>query len=129
MQNLANNQRQERKHFEVILYNKFEVYYCLDGAFAPIETRIFRTILSENCKPNPNKSPPQSPLVVDVGGNVGYFALYAASFGCRVITVEPNPDMVKHIKMSVKLNGFEDKIRVVNAAAGDQPGKKKKGKK
>jgi len=42
-------------------------------------------LLKEKCKEDPNA------LVVDVGANIGYFALYAAKFGCRVEAYEPTP--------------------------------------
>jgi len=91
------------------------------GCFAPMETRIFLTILNNSCtKLHPVTNKPQ--LVVDVGGNIGYFALYAASFGCRVITIEPNPAMYQYIQLSSHMNGFTDQITMVLGGVSDQHG-------
>ena len=39
--------------------------------------------------------------VVDVGGNIGIFALYAKSKGCHVLTFEPVPDLAACIRQNV----------------------------
>jgi len=54
-------------------------------AFAPCETLLFKWLLEEPCKADPNT------LVLDVGGNIGYFAIYAGMLGCTVHTFEPTP--------------------------------------
>jgi len=71
------------------------------GIFAPAETQIFWSLLQNECK----KDPP--PLVVDVGANLGWFTLFAASMGCRVISFEPNSLAMTFLKISVKFNNFE----------------------
>ena len=39
--------------------------------------------------------------MVDVGGNVGIFALYAKSKGCHVVTFEPVPDLAACIRQNI----------------------------
>lgn len=47
---------------------------------------------------------------LDVGANVGYFSLLAASMGAKVIAVEPSINDVKLLYLSAALNGFEIEI-------------------
>lgn len=58
---------------------------------------------------------------VDVGANVGYFTLLAASLGARVIAYEPTPAVFARLRQNVALNGF-DNVMLVNAAVADQRG-------
>jgi FkbM family methyltransferase len=58
---------------------------------------------------------------VDVGANVGYFTLLAASVGTRVIAYEPTPAVVTRLRENIELNAF-DAVTVVNAAVTDRQG-------
>eukprot|EP01127_Copromyxa_protea_P013383 TRINITY_DN3594_c0_g1_i1.p1 TRINITY_DN3594_c0_g1~~TRINITY_DN3594_c0_g1_i1.p1 ORF type:complete len:341 (-),score=70.30 TRINITY_DN3594_c0_g1_i1:150-1067(-) len=90
------------------------------GFFAPVETKLFRTILKEQCKQvNENGQPP---LVLDVGANMGYFTLYAAKMGCRVIAFEPLPRLVNFIRMNLELNHLTDRVLIVEGAVSDKEG-------
>ncbi len=57
---------------------------------------------------------------VDVGANVGYFALLASTLGARVVAYEPTPSVFARLQENVTLNGFQADL--VNAAVMDQPG-------
>ncbi len=60
--------------------------------------------------------------VVDVGANVGVFALWAVKCGAgRVIAVEPSPRMCEYLSRNVSSNHIQ-KITVVQAACGGQAG-------
>lgn len=63
--------------------------------------------------------------VVDVGANCGYFTLSAArevgSAG-TVISMEPNPKLARLLVQSVYANNFDDRCRVINAAATAENG-------
>jgi FkbM family methyltransferase len=87
------------------------------GIFAPKETLLFHTILHQRCTQLRNGKPP---LVVDVGTNVGWFTMLAASMGCRVISFEPNPNIHPYLQMSLALNGFEDRVQLHNSLVGDK---------
>lgn len=84
--------------------------------YAPVESAVIEGILRTSCK----SSPP--PLVLDVGANLGYFTLLAASHGCRVRAYEPSPSMANRVRASVALNGFESLVVVVNAGVGASAG-------
>ena len=55
-------------------------------------------------------------LIFDIGANRGFFASVFASFGARVVAIEPNPDCVRHIELSYP------EIEVIQAVAGDKSG-------
>ena len=59
---------------------------------------------------------------LDIGANIGYFSLLAASRheGVRVTSFEPDPDNVRLFKTSVALNGFESRINVYPCAVSDR---------
>jgi len=76
------------------------------GSFAPIETGIFKNILKDRCTENP------TPLVVDVGGNMGYFTTYAAKIGCRVRSYEPVPDPRRFIHVNTMINHLSSLVKI-----------------
>jgi FkbM family methyltransferase len=63
--------------------------------------------------------------MVDVGAHIGYFAIAAAAkvgAGGRVIAVEPTASSAATLRSNVELNGFGDRVTVVEAAASDRTG-------
>jgi FkbM family methyltransferase len=56
--------------------------------------------------------------VVDVGANVGMFAVCQARRGAQVYAFEPNPDCYRRLARSVIENGLTDEIRALNYAVG-----------
>jgi FkbM family methyltransferase len=62
-----------------------------------------------------------SPVVLDVGANVGVFTLLAAALGAStVFAFEPIPAHVALIAESVRRNRFERAVRLVAAGASDR---------
>jgi FkbM family methyltransferase len=59
-------------------------------------------------------------LFVDVGSNVGSYAIWAAELGAEVVALEPAPDTFGLLAENVSLNGYP--IRIVQAAAGAKCG-------
>jgi FkbM family methyltransferase len=62
--------------------------------------------------------------VVDIGANIGYLTMLLASLVARsglVVAVEPNPENIKLLEASRRVNGF-DQVLVIQAAAGRQTG-------
>src|SRR6516165_10911143 len=62
--------------------------------------------------------------VVDIGANIGCLTMLFASLvgpSGRVVAVEPNPENIKLLEASRRVNGF-DQVLVIQAAAGRQTG-------
>jgi FkbM family methyltransferase len=60
-------------------------------------------------------------LFVDVGSNVGSYALWAADGGAEVIAVEPCPDAARLLRENVALNAYPISVRECGVA--DRPGR------
>lgn len=62
--------------------------------------------------------------VVDIGANIGFLTMLLASLvepSGLVMAVEPNPENIKLLEASRRVNGF-DQVLVIQAAAGRQTG-------
>ncbi len=64
---------------------------------------------------------PNNPVVIDVGGFIGDFALYAVKRlnARRVIVCEPSPRNWALLLKNIANNGYEDRIEAVNKAVTD----------
>lgn len=60
-------------------------------------------------------------LFVDVGSNVGSYALWAADLGARVVAVEPSPVSLPLLRANLALNDFP--VTVLACALADRPGR------
>jgi FkbM family methyltransferase len=90
------------------------------GGYAPVESAVVDAVLRGACRASTSSG--NAPLVLDVGANQGYFTLLAASHGCRVRAYEPNTRLCSILAASVALNGFSDRVTIVNAGVGSKPG-------
>jgi FkbM family methyltransferase len=62
-------------------------------------------------------------VCVNVGANVGYYALLMAKAGARkVFAYEPVPGLAHRIRKSVNVNGLDDVLQVFNIAASNREG-------
>jgi FkbM family methyltransferase len=62
--------------------------------------------------------------LLDIGANIGYFTLLGAFIignTGRVIAIEPSPDKIKLLRLSIEANGFSN-VSVLQCAASDGPG-------
>ena len=63
---------------------------------------------------------------VDVGANVGGYSLWVLSLpgaSAHIVAVEPNPDLTRQLRFNVRVNGAQDRVRVVEAAVGATRGR------
>ncbi len=58
--------------------------------------------------------------VVDIGGNIGVFALWAAPQAARVVSIEPTK-VIDCLEQSLALNGIQN-VSIVRGAVSDKPG-------
>ena len=62
-------------------------------------------------------------VFVDIGANIGYYALNAARLGARkVIAIEPNPAVLARLNENIALNNMSSKIAVHDVAVGSKTG-------
>jgi len=81
----------------------------LDGIREPIATgHLMRLLRPED-------------VVLEVGANIGYYALLEARLCRRVYAVEPHPDNFRRLEANVRLNGY-DNVETVNMAFGSAAG-------
>lgn len=60
---------------------------------------------------------------LDVGANMGYYALHAAHMGAmKVIAVEPNPQLLPRLRDNIHFNGFQNIISIQPYAVSDVSG-------
>ncbi len=89
------------------------VHLLHSGTWETDYTEAFKRLLRPGAK------------VLDVGANLGWYALVAAPIvgpGGRVFAVEPNPGLARLVYDSLRTNGFGGFSRVFQVAVGDAPG-------
>jgi len=60
-------------------------------------------------------------IFVDIGANVGYYSLMAASFGAkRVLAIEPGPLAYSRLQFNITANRLNDKIVSLPVALGER---------
>jgi FkbM family methyltransferase len=57
-------------------------------------------------------------MFVDSGANDGVWSMLAASFGCKVIAVEPQSHCVELLHVALRKNHLANNVRVINALVG-----------
>ncbi len=81
----------------------------LDGIREPVATGHILSILRED------------DVVLEVGANIGYYALMEASRCRKIYAIEPHPENVDRLKRNIELNGY-DNIEVQHAGFGEEDG-------
>jgi FkbM family methyltransferase len=61
-------------------------------------------------------------LVIDIGGNIGSFAVLASPTAMRVIVVEPNADNFRLLEKNLRLNRCKN-VTAIEAAVSDKDGR------
>ncbi len=90
-----------------------------NGVREPQATKIYRRELRSLA------DSVDSPTIVDLGANIGYYALMAAHTldrNCMVYAIEPQPEDADLLRKSVEINGFQDCVEVWNGALSDESG-------
>lgn len=85
------------------------------GAYESEQVELWRRLLGNG----------RDSVVLDVGANIGYYSLIAATHRNvrRVVSFEPNPLVLPALRYNVALNpGVADKISIADVAVGDSDG-------
>jgi FkbM family methyltransferase len=107
----------QRFHGGVICLDAVEHSWAWTGAVRleswdrPLQDRLLA--LSRDCA-----------TMIDVGGNVGTMTLSVALRNptIRIVTIEPNARAAQLLRQSVRLNGLDSRIDIVEAIASDADG-------
>lgn len=60
-------------------------------------------------------------IFIDIGANIGYYSLMAASFGARqTLAIEPNPLAYERLQFNINANRFADRITALPLALGER---------
>jgi len=63
-----------------------------------------------------------SKRIVDVGANIGLYAVIAGKAGCNVIAFEPVTENFKYLGINITQNGLDKKIKAIKKAVSSQNG-------
>ncbi len=58
--------------------------------------------------------------ILDLGGQNGYFSVFASKYARRIFTFEPIPENYRNILLNISLNGLENTVTVFNLAVLDE---------
>ncbi len=81
----------------------------LDGIREPVATGHILSILQDD------------DVVLEVGANIGYYALMEASRCRKIYAFEPHPENVTRLKRNIELNGYTN-IEVLHGGFGEEDG-------
>jgi FkbM family methyltransferase len=70
----------------------------------------------------PDFAPRSGSVVVDVGANIGMFALRHALAGARVFAVEPHPGAFGRLRRNIGANALDGRITALSCALGAENG-------
>ena len=84
-----------------------------DGLHERQYTELWRRHTTECCRADGG-------MVLDVGANLGYYALYAAKLGCKVVAWEPVPLFGAFVRASAAMSRLSHRIDVRRAVASDR---------
>src|SRR5258708_33533911 len=117
MSKLNSVKAKEKRPIRKIAYPPFGEIYCL----SEMETRL---ILDEIVvdKPYFQEGGSISPgdIVLDVGANIGVFALCAAKQGAHVYAYEPIPATFELLQQNIHLHGFDNIAHPRNIGLSDR---------
>jgi len=93
---------------------------------APVDEPLlpmFRDIWMDRCYAPRDGRPLPSGTIIDVGANVGVFALWAATHypGARILAVEPSPRSCRFLRENIARSRL-DNVMVLQGACGGEPG-------
>lgn len=86
-------------------YDDFDKYFLGHQAEEILKARIYKPYLEDK----------KDAVVLDIGGNVGLFSLYAAKYAKQVYTLEPSPEHCSLIRHMLEFNKITNVKLLENA--------------
>jgi FkbM family methyltransferase len=106
--------------FQLAVYSRDDIVsnrIRSDGVWeAAVSTEVRASLMQPGGLPKPR-------VFVDIGANVGFFTIYAASLGAHVIAFEPLKQNVELVKASACLNGLDEQIELYGIGLKTQRGR------
>lgn len=59
-------------------------------------------------------------IIIDIGANIGYYSLLSAAMGYTCYSFEPDPSNFEKLNSSIKLNNFDNKIKLYKNALSNK---------
>lgn len=59
-------------------------------------------------------------ICIDAGATYGYYTYLLAQHGCKVYSIEANPDLIPLLEFSNYLNGTHDRVTIINKAVSNK---------
>ncbi len=84
------------------------MYYS--GDFENTQVQIFLSLIGSDT------------VLYDIGANIGYYSILAASHGARIYSFEPCPEMQEWLSCNIELNHLSERITVVPEAVSGKEG-------
>jgi len=72
--------------------------------FEIYDVDLFNEVIRDDCYSVKSWLPETRPFCLDLGANLGTFALWAASLGCDVLAIEPHPESYAALLRNISLN-------------------------
>lgn len=79
--------------------------------------RVMHRIFQKHCEGGA-----KPPLVLDMGANDGFYAILASSYGCRVVSFEPQSACVRKLAYALAINDFSPQVDLRNCVVGKSEG-------
>lgn len=84
--------------------------------------KYYEQVLTKSIQKVLRDLPPGQVQVLDVGGNIGWYTLVAASMGHSVSMFEPNELNIIRVCQSLHLNGYQDLVHVYQKGVSNDHG-------
>lgn len=100
----------------IVMYDSYQYAYQKQAPMEIAAVAILRSLLPARCKKQNNNMKTSSSssysgaLVLDMGANDGFYAMLASSYGCRVISFEPQPGCVRPLIAAIGINKISPPI-------------------
>lgn len=86
------------------------------------DERVVREVVEKDCYQHRDFKIEAGETWIDLGGNIGAFAVLAASRGASVVSYEPDPSNADMLKTNMRKNGFDPVVYHAAVVHDDTPG-------